>query len=161
MSDEATTARLLQYSADLGKFWINFNSLEMILRLFLARRSGLGTGEIFQSLGLTVGQPAPVNSVTNWQSFGELCRNFNNNYPLSDQLDFSRVLATRDAMAHGRVLGDANGIQTVIKYSKPRGGIAHVEFKQTLSPQYIEALSVEIHTLSRAITDRMGPYMRP
>ncbi len=161
MSDEATTARLLQYSADLGKFWTNFNSLEMILRLFLARRSGLGTGEIFKCLGLDIGQHAPVNSITNWQTFGQLCKSFNNQFSVPEQLDFSRVLAMRDAMAHGRVLGNENGTLTVIKYSKPLGNIARVEFRQNLSPQYIEALSQEIHSLSRSITDRMGPHMRP
>lgn len=161
MNHESTLIALNQYAADLGRFWQNFNSLEMFLRLYLARKAGMGTKDIFQCLGLDVGQSAIENPVTDWRTFGALCDEYNKGMPNPEKLDFSRVVAIRDALAHGRILGDEFGNLTVVKYSKPKAGTVSAEFKQSLSASYMQTFSDEMNDLSKNITSMMSPYMKP
>ncbi len=160
MSQEETLAALNQYAADLGRFWLNFNSLEFILRLFLARKAGMGTTEFVQIRGKEVGQSAVENPITDWRTFGTLCADYNKGMPIPERLDFSRIVAIRDALAHGRVLGDESGNLVVVKYSRPKARTVTVEFKQVLSPAYLQVLSDEMTTLSHRITSMIGPYMK-
>ena len=125
------------YATLIGRCWMNFNSLELIMRTYLATQG--------QPMGLSgkVGESFPINTFTNYDTFREIARKVN--AKSGEQYDFSRIIAYRDAMAHGRVFSaDDNFPLTVVKFSKPIGGAVKVEYSQLLSETFLLDMSKEI-----------------
>jgi hypothetical protein len=161
MNQSTAQLRLEQYGKDLSAFWNNFNNLELMLRIFLSRQSGLGTEEILKCLNATVGESLEENALTDWRTFGALCAAYNEHVGQKEALDFREILTLRDALAHGRVAGDDEGRLAVTKFSRPVNGKVRVEVRQLLNQAYLQRISEMLHHMCTEISRGMQPYMRP
>ena len=127
---------LEEYTTKLGKFWVNFNSLELLLRLYLLKRNS----EPEIGLELNMGDPCPLTHLTNYDSFQELARKYNDTVQPEDRISVGDVARLRDALAHGRVTTTTTVPMTVVKFARPdrASGATKVVFKQVLSADYLD-----------------------
>jgi hypothetical protein len=145
----------------LGQFWHAFNSLELHLRLYLCGAAGIRGAERVAELARNEGETAPLNPMTDYRSFGELCKAFNDSQAADKRIGFDEYIKMRDALAHGRVTGDEHGRMTVIKYSKGKAGVVKVEFKRELSHANFEKVIEEMNWLGMEVSRRNGAVMPP
>ena len=73
-----------------------------------------------------------------------------------EKIDFKDFRELRDALAHGRVSGDANGNMTVIKFSKPKDGEVTVVYKLRLTIIEMKEMAEKIGKLGMDISLRGG-----
>ena len=115
---------LKRYAFLVGSLVINFQSLEILLRLFLQAQPGA------ESMGIPYGQDiysAPVGSVvglcplTNLDSLDKLIEKYNRvAYAQGKPKIDPKLVEVRDALAHGRNSATMEGIpMRSIKYSAP------------------------------------------
>lgn len=149
------------YATQLGIFWQSFNGLEMMLRIYLARKSGVGTQSLIAYINSNPGDALPECPITDWKTFKMLCAEYNKDKMPMDKIDFSEVTALRDAMAHGRVVGNSEGQMIVVKYTKPIGKTVTVEFKRELTPLYLNQMAEFMNNAAHKISSFIGPYMKP
>lgn len=136
----------------LGFFWQNFNNLELQLRIYLNRKSGNDGFHVRNCLNMKVGEECKENAITDFKSFGDLCKSFNSYQEENNKIDFNDFIALRDALAHGRVAGDNSGNMSVIKYSKPKNGKAIVEYKLNLSIEEMKKIGEKIAKIGMDIS---------
>ena len=137
---------LERYALKIGKFWGNFNSLELLIRLYLYRNFNCKKS----GLDVEIGDEIDVNPINNFDTFSQLCDKLNNESGLS--LDFSGILTLRDAMAHGRITTlDVTMPLTVIKFSKPKNGKVTVETRIELTDGYLDETTASIRSIQLII----------
>ena len=109
------------FALRLGKIVGNLQGLELVLRIFLCDANG----ERFEFP--THGQGSvPNNHLTNYDSLGNLVSIYNKGL-LETEVDTfgvdASVVKTRDAIAHGRLLGHAECFPlTLYKFGRPIPG---------------------------------------
>jgi hypothetical protein len=157
---DATFENVKNYTSQLGIFWHSFNGLEMMLRIYLGRKSGVGTKNLIAYINANLGETLPEYPITDWKTFKMLCDEFNKDKSATDQIDFTEINALRDAMAHGRVTGDSAGNMIVVKYSRPSGNRVTVEFKRTLSDSYINKMTEFMGGATQKVSTFIAPYMK-
>lgn len=134
-----------KYALAIGKFWVNFNSLELALRVYLTKKNL----EPEVGLELAVGAKCPLSHLTNYDSFETLAEEYNATVARAHRRDFSKVAKLRNALAHGRVTTKTQVPMTVVKFSKPhpRKRTVTVEFKETLSPEYLNECTRDMNRM--------------
>lgn len=126
---------LKEYTFSLGKLWTNFNSLELLIRFYIAKK----TQQSDLGLDGNLGEEIDKNPVTDYCSFRELTKKFNE---LSCQrLDFEPIAKLRDALAHGRVFTNDQSPLTVIKYSRPKENKVTVEYREVLNTEFTSKMN--------------------
>jgi len=117
---------LKQQASYLGMLVANLQSLEFALRAFLANDEILSGRQPSQSLNLdalSVGDIAPLNALTNYDTLSELVREYNNHPKISSaNLTIDETLVDiRDAIAHGRVSSPTPSARfKLLRFSKPK-----------------------------------------
>lgn len=144
--------KLLAYNKGIGDFWMNFNGLELMLRLVLYRRSGGNTRDPNLFKPRTVGEELPDNAIYNYDSFKQICQKFNATLSVTDKIDFSDIEKFRDAIAHGRTMGDDLGNIITTKYSRASGGKVKVEYYNTFTPEAVNSLVERAGSLMKEIS---------
>jgi len=142
-----------EYALMLGKFWGNFNSLELTLRIYLSEKYG----EKVTGLDLHVGDKTPATHVTNYDQFGTLVRKYNAAVGDANRIDARELVTLRDAMAHGRVTTKRLDLPlTVIKFGLPdrKTKTVKVEFRQDLTHDYMSARIVQARALMEQVHKR-------
>jgi len=145
-----------EYASKLGKFWINFNSLELLLRMYLTKHNR----ETEVGLEIDIGGSCPLSHLTNYDTFETLAEKYNATLALADRIDVSDIVRLRDAIAHGRVLTKAHLPDfplTVVKFSKPdRGrGTVNVTFKEVLTASFLDRCINNAYSTARKVADRL------
>src|ERR1700675_2294916 len=138
-------AYLHAHACALGRLAGTFQSLELVTRpFFYSRRDPPHRGFRFRrSMShLKPGDQVPENAYTSFDTLGQLISRFNRiaakRFP-TKAIDPS-VVAVRDALAHGRVWSDVAGPPLhLLKFSKPMGGAARVEFAEVMSIDWLDA----------------------
>ncbi len=125
----------------LGGLMANFHSLELCLRVFLNRLPNahpMGIPHGKNIYAMPIGTELPVNDLTNYESLGQLIERYNCEVvrrKLGKQIN-KELVATRDALAHGRVSSDVSTDNSapmrLIKFSKPAQGKTKIEFNAVL-----------------------------
>ncbi|MFN9008702.1 MAG: hypothetical protein ACK5WH_06155 [Hyphomonadaceae bacterium] len=147
---------ITSFHTNIGKFWLNFGSLELMLRLVLHRRKGEDTRDPQLLRPLRVGEQLTENAINNYDSFREVCNKFNATLKASEKIDFSRIEKFRNAIAHGRTVGDGINL-TITKFSKSNNKSVKVEFSWTYSAQELTDLIEFLGELTRRISvDHLG-----
>lgn len=83
---------------------------------------------------LKPGDKVPGNAYTSFDTLGQLIGRFN------------RIAAKR-FLAHGRVWSDIAGPTLhLLKFSKPKGAVAQVEFSEVMSIEYLNVQTRRVHT---------------
>ena len=136
-----------KYSEHIGAFWLNFSSLELILRVVLHKRSGGDTAESKLFPKVKEGDTLPATIMTNYDTFSQICNKFNATLKRNEKVDFSKIEMFRDALAHGRTTGDGTGSLSTIKYSKVSKGRVTVVFMKIHTLSEIDALVAEMCSL--------------
>lgn len=141
------------YAMKLGKFWINFNSLELLLRLYLTKKNS--ESEI--GLELNIGDVCGLSHLTNYDSFKELAAKYNASVSNQYKIDISEINRLRDAIAHGRVVSKTDLPMlpmTVVKFSKPSKDtkMVTVEIKETLTAAYLDKCIKDMYNISLLIS---------
>src|SRR5882762_4134372 len=111
-----------QHAHKLGKLLSNFQSLELLLRVFLQGDKPLGLPPMSNLFVSPVGTVVPISDITNYDSLGRLIERYNVQMETLKKptLDVTLV-EVRDALAHGRVSSEATGEEQLrlLKFSKP------------------------------------------
>lgn len=144
------------YIRKLGHFWQSFNNLELFLRLYIHRKIGGDRKDFQEYCNAKEGSELPVNPITDYQSFSELCKAFNMLHDEKNKIDFTELVRLRDALAHGRVSGDMFANMNVIKFSSPQKGKVKVVYNKQLTPMAFEKIINEIAAICMEISIRMG-----
>ena len=145
---------LEEYALKIGKFWVNFNTLELLLRVYLTKHYN----ESEVGLELEVSETCEVTHLTNYDTFEVLARKYNSLVDSEQRLEVTSVARLRDALAHGRVTTKTQVPMTVIKYSKPQknSGKVLVEFKETLSAEYFDQAKDDLIKMITLITELLN-----
>ena len=140
------------HALGLGKITGNLHSLELLLRLFLhnvdLKRYNSPPPEVNLDK-IKVGDVVSENYFTNWDTLGELVEKYNNLVTTQKTPELrvdERVVNLRDALAHGRVLGqDPAPPLRLYKFGKPtKGHRVTVEYVADLPK---DELASHIHRL--------------
>ena len=146
---------LEDYARRVGLFWVQFNSLELLLRLYLSKAAGDPEG----GLGYAEGDSCAVTHLTNYDGFPKLAAKFNAHVGKTDALGFARIERVRDALAHGRAVGAAPRLPlTMTKFSKPFGSPprVRVEFKQELSVEFLDEIARDVSRAVALVAKRLS-----
>lgn len=131
------------YTRLLGQLVADLQALEYVIRAYLYARAD-GPHKPFASDDaldlIKFGDLVPENAMTDYSTLGQLIDRFNrlvaNSHP-ELRLD-SSIVSVRDALAHGRVsTGDPSRDLVLVKFGKPRNGLARVEYVQTLTAGWL------------------------
>ncbi|WP_395781608.1 hypothetical protein [Aquidulcibacter sp.] len=144
-------SNISSFYTKIGLFWLNFSSLELMLRLVLHRRNNGNTQDPQLFRPFTVGEQLTENAVNNYDSFSQVCCKFNSTLKKSEKIDFSRIEKFRNAIAHGRIVGDGNNL-TITKFSKSNNKTVRVEFSWTYSEQDLTNLIEELGEATQSIS---------
>lgn len=154
------------YSDGLGKILVNLMALEFSLRMRLSYDDPKEKRLVTSFHELKVGQSAPINSVTSFESLKDLLNRYNN--ALCENESNLKVgpdiVLLRDSLVHGRALSETEtGDSMLVKFSAIRDGVVRVEFAQTLSPDWIKAhvemvysAVIKVHESMKNWRDRNG-----
>lgn len=141
-----------EYATNLGKFWINFNSLELLLRLYLTKRNK----ESEVGLELDVGSSCPLSHLTNYDSFQVLVAKYNDIASEGDRINMSDVVRLRDAIAHGRATTKEDVPVTLVKFSRPRSdNTVEVTFKEVLTIDFLDRCRKEMRATILSLAKRV------
>ena len=142
-----------EYALKLGKFWVNFNTLELLLRIYLAK----SRGDSESGLELQVGDSCSTTYLTNYDTFGILANRYNSTVPSSDQIDQVEIVRLRDAIAHGRSITKDEIHMTLLKFSKPdrKSGMVKVVFREVLTGEYLDRVARTMHDAAMKIHQRI------
>ena len=115
----------------LGLLVSYFHALEFVLRAVLKNHEKGKSKKTDYSL-LKVGDAVPKDSMTNYDSLGTLIDKYNKLAPKELRIA-KRIVAVRDAIAHGRVFSDSQNLpMRLFKFAKPEYGAVSVTFAATL-----------------------------
>lgn len=76
-----------EYATKIGKFWINFNSIELLLRVYLTKKNK----ESEVGLELDVGSSCPLSHLTNYDTFETLAAKYNDAVSDKHRINVSNV----------------------------------------------------------------------
>jgi hypothetical protein len=143
---------LEEHALSLGKLWTNFNSLELLLRFYIAKK--LGKPDI--GLDGEVGEIFNVNPITDYNSFRMLTSKYNK---LSETpIIFEPIEKLRDALAHGRIFTNDDTPMTVVKFSKPektQKDKTTVEYREVLTLEFLSGKNSFLRDLIKQVNDAM------
>ena len=137
----------IQLYSSIGKIVVNLQSLEFLLRLFLQNVQNPKAASRYAPYdftNLTVGAWVPLDFLTSYDGLKELIQKVNSTLEargLSERIDES-IVQLRDAIAHGRVLGnEAEGPFHIFKFSKPNKSKTQVrvELSVEMTPEWLAA----------------------
>jgi len=119
-----------------------FQGLEFLLRGFLYKKGDSPHGELKKGEDLNklvVGDSRPENAMTCFDPLGKLISRYNT-YFTGDQRVDSGLVATRNALAHGRVFGkDQKGWFHLLKFSESdKAGVVRVEFSEEMNEDWFK-----------------------
>lgn len=131
-----------QHARHLGGLIGNLQSLEIMIRLALAQRTGSPAkdtyGDDFRNAA--VGTLVPVSDLSSFASLRELINAFNKEFAPKPHLDLGLV-TLRDALAHGRVFaGPSEEEFRIVKLEKPAKGATEVavEYSAVMSEEWFK-----------------------
>ena len=137
----------IQLYSSIGKIVVNLQSLEFLLRLFLQNVQNPKAASRYAPYdftNLTVGAWVPLDFLTSYDGLKELIQKVNSTLEargLSERIDES-IVQLRDAIAHGRVLGnEAEGPFHIFKFSKPNKSKTQVKvgLSVEMTPEWLAA----------------------
>gem|GEM_PF-4609558 len=126
-----------------GELWVNYLSLELIIRFCLQIQEFKSKKELDSTFGSALkckeGDELDENHFTNFKNPTELINLFNEKFP-KECLDKDRILRIRHALAHGRMLAtNEGGPWTVYKFSPPTNNRVTAEIVQVLDDEYLKS----------------------
>ena len=139
----------------IGKFWLNLASLELLLRLFLVKKSR----EREIGLELNKGDRCELTHLTNYDSFGVLARKYNELASPQQRITAEPIEHFRDALAHGRSLTmDPSAPMTIVKFSKAdkATGTVTVEFRETMTDDVIRGAVTSVFAAISAVSEQLA-----
>ncbi len=127
-----------EYASLIGKVVANLQALEFLLRAFLYAKgdpphSAFPPGKAVDDL--KVGDWAPENAMTCYDSLGDLIDRYNKIAPAARRVD-PTIVELRDALAHGRVSAPAPGVRLCVGLNQFRDPTRDAEkgVKQSVVP---------------------------
>lgn len=122
-----------------------------MIRLVLHQRNNGDTSDPHLFGPFKKGDQINENAVNNYDTFSEICKKFNATLNKRDKIDFTSIIEFRDAIAHGRAIGDGLNL-TIIKFSKSKNKTVKVEFIWIFSEREINDLIEHIGTITHQIS---------
>ena len=143
-----------KYELYIGKFWVNFNSLELLLRIYLCRSNN----EDEVGLEAVAGEECPVSHLTNYDSFVSLAKKYNEKVEDTEKIEIQELNRFRDLIAHGRVVTKDQLPVTVIKYERPKQGSKNVKVSdhQVLTFDYLKQRITEANVMVLKVSKVLG-----
>ena len=148
------------YASALGRILSNLQTLEFALRARLSYddpvTEQLPAGMRLQDL--KIGQVVVKNSLTSYETLGQLVSRYNAQLPAADadcKVD-PTVVQLRDALAHGRISSpDLESDFVLLKFGRATGHTVVVEYAQQLSREWfvqqVQRLCAEIMKANEAM----------
>jgi len=140
-----------EHPLNLGKLFVNFQSLEFALRAFLVNNEIASGVSFLQSINLHAMNKDDIvseNAFTNYDGLNQLIKKYNN-HPgvISAGLTIDEALVDiRDVIAHGRVAGSKPLPPfKLLKFDKPKNKRVKVTFSALLTKEwfYLEIAKVQ------------------
>jgi hypothetical protein len=128
----------------LGILVSYFHALEFALRAVLKNQEKGKVKKIVYSR-LRKGDTVPEDAMTNYDSLGSLIDKYNKIAP--KELTITKgIVATRDAIAHGRVFSDVQSLPVnLYKFDKPKNGTVTVAVAVTLDQNWFKDTGVHLY----------------
>jgi len=133
----------MNYPEFLGQCFSNFNSLELLIRVYLVKQNK----EIEVGLEVDEGNWVPVTFMTNYMQFRILINEYNKiSNEKIPQKYVDDIVRFRDLIAHGRMSSLSESFPlTAVKYSDEKNGMVKVVVKQCLSVEYLNDIKDKIN----------------
>lgn len=165
MDSRADLTELDAHALGVGQIIGNLQSLELMLRMFLARTEPLPDGSASgpRLWSLEPGDELPVDAFTDYDSLREVILRYNTNPSHTDAscaVD-DTIAYLRDALAHGRLLAEQPRRPIrLFRFSKPKAGVVTVTMAVDVTDDWIAAqrhrVYDELQKVRRAL-DGLGP----
>jgi hypothetical protein len=150
----------LQYPALIGRLFGNLSMLEISLRVALylmdtpeAERFSVG----WKVASLSVGDELQDCWITSWSYLSDLVAAYNERHAKLglEQVD-AGIVDLRNALAHGCISAETPAAPyTLIKFDRPRGGVARVAEKHVMTFEWIGEQTRRTAAASRAVARRI------
>jgi len=131
-----------KHALNLGKLVSNLQSLEFVLRAFLANdeiASGASSNKYLDLNKVNKGEKVPENAFTNYNGLGQIIEKYNNNQKvISAGLTIDNTLVEiRDAIAHGRASGETPSAPLrLLKFGRPRNNQVEVTYSVLMTKEW-------------------------
>ena len=134
---------LNEHATSVGKLLGNLQSLEFLLRVFLAKSTearGDGKDARTDLFSMPIGAVLPADQLTNYDSLDTLIAKFN---ARAEQDGFAildkRIVALRDALAHGRVAAKVEGGNMhIVKFDRPSNETVRVTYHEVMTKDWFD-----------------------
>ncbi|UVK96093.1 hypothetical protein LOY49_12450 [Pseudomonas atacamensis] len=148
------------YAQAIGKIVANLQGLELLIRSFLHDTLDAQNGAHQQPfpLDVAVGIELPADHLTNYDTLGKLIDKYNEvNPPINKYL-----VDLRDALAHGRVLGEIESSHyRLLKFSKPVNGRVKVTHNEELTEEWLKSRLEMTYTAIKEVVYRSSALRKP
>lgn len=154
---------LEEYAFNLGKLVCNLQSLEHLLRLYLAKRAGARPSVVAYGVDiyeLPVGTELDVSDLTSYDTLGELIEQFNADMVRQGKREIDvDLIGLRDALAHGRVSAGAKGTTLrLVKFDRPdRKGKVRVVFRELMTTGWLSAQTRRVYEAMQQVSGEIPP----
>ncbi|MCK9418707.1 MAG: hypothetical protein M0R70_04925 [Nitrospirae bacterium] len=133
-----------EHIKSLGTLVSYFHTLEFALRAVLRNHEKEKSEEIDYAT-LNVGDTVPEEPMTNYDSLETLIDKYNKLAEKELRID-KKLVAIRDAIAHGRVFSDSRNLpMKLLKFDKPRQGAVTVTFAATMDHGWFADKAVRLY----------------
>ncbi len=125
------------HALGLGSLVANLQSLELMLRAYLALTSGDEEADGRRLIGKGVGDKVPEDPFTNYDSLGQLIRKYNAQVGDPDLSVSEDVVEVRDALAHGRISAWLPEFPLqLLRFAEPQDGTVEITQLVTLTEEW-------------------------
>ncbi|KTB97120.1 hypothetical protein [Pseudomonas sp. ICMP 10191] len=150
---------LEEHSAALGKLLSNLQTVELLARMYIHEKSYKAENKSIPPFKINspVGSTHRADPFNNYDTLTTTLKKYNN---LNNKatVDIDSLVELRDALAHGRILGEIDDDNLrLLKFSKEQNGEVRVTYNETLSKQWfdsnIKKTSEAANTIHRSLNE--------
>ncbi len=147
--------KLEEYQNLLGMCWLNYNTLETIIRFYLMNHEK----QSHNGLEINEGETCQEDYLTNYMTFRQLFDKYNGVVKSEFKIqNGDSIIRFRDSMSHGRTVTKGTLPYTVYKFSKPTNNIVKLEIKQILTKEYLENVAIQLRNTISIVDLALSEY---
>lgn len=148
-------SELEEYQNLLGMCWLNYNTLETIIRFYLMNYEK----QSHYGLEINEGETCQEDYLTNYMTFRQLLDKYNGVVKNEFQIHNGEfIIKFRDSMAHGRTVTKESLPYTVYKYSKPINNVVKLETKLILTNVYLKDVASLLRKSISIVDSALSEY---
>jgi hypothetical protein len=135
---------------NVGIILSNLQHLEFLARSVIAAIDGSGAGVDLRAV--KAGDWVPETPVTNYDQLRDVLKDYNARASANHQVDVERLIALRDAFAHGRLIASGTSFPlTLVKFGPAKSGAVPVTTRIDMTSAWFDEMRTFVDSALDAI----------